>query len=415
MSNINLILTVGCSGSGKSTYAKKQGKTVIERDEIRELLFPGYWKSSPDPKKEKIVTQERDKQIRAALTSGVTDIIFSDTNLNQKYIDATVQFVKSLNSHYEVKVQIEYFDDSLNFELCRNRNLERTRQVPDFVLCEQWRRYQNLRGSKENYILNTKKKPVLFVSDLHGEFGIFCDIYQKYFATHKIVLLGDLNDPRYEQPEDNFSGLVSSLGLIRELIWYTHKNSQDAPIVLASNHQRNLIKLLRGQRKKLSHGLQNTLAEFVFENLVDVELDLEKQELISLTVKDDEVYQIANWLDRLPACIQIFHNGEDWRASHAYVPSEQSREYRPFPNKYEKYIYGPTRHNGQGYGPWWVDLDNSYTDITTRNFKFICGHNHVVYMGKNVIVNDPDPQGQIGLVFFEDGEEPRFELWNTAT
>jgi predicted kinase len=402
---IHLLYTIGISGSGKSTWAalkKAEGWTVIERDEIREQLFPGYWKQKPDNKKEKLASEERYRQIKAALESGVDKLIFSDTNLNPKYVDETNNLIRALG--YEIVVGYQYFDDSFDLKLCIDRNRARERRVPEEVICEQWQRYQSLKGSKEKYSFDTKDRSILFVSDLHGEYGQLFDIYDEYSEDYQIVLLGDLNDQRYKNLEDNFNSKVSSLSTI--LFVETARISE--LVVLQSNHQKNLINLIRNRRKKLGQGLQHTAAEFVGAGLLEVEGFTEKDCItyIENSKATERGHDIANFLDTLPACLRVVHNGEEWRASHAFVPEWQS-SFEPFPRKNELFIYGPKPKPERGV-IWWEELDKNYSN----KFKMIAGHSHHVYMGNNVIINDPDEQGRIGLVFFEDGKEPRFEEFN---
>jgi predicted kinase len=407
---IHLLYTIGISGSGKSTWAvskKLEGWTVIERDEIREQLFPGYWKQKPDNKKEKLVTGEMYRQIKAALESGVDKLIFSDTNLNPKYIDETNNLIRALG--YEIVVSYQYFDDSFDLKLCVDRNRARERRVPEGVICEQWRRYQSLKGSKEKYGFDTKDRPILFVSDLHGEYSKLVHIAQEYNEKYTIVLLGDLNDQRYENLEDNFSRQVSSFYTVKYV-----KARHETPdfgerlVCLQSNHQKNLINLIRNKRKKLGQGLQHTAAEFVGAGLLEVEGFTEKDSItyIENSKATEKGHDIANFLDTLPACLRVVHNGEEWRASHAFVPEWQS-SFEPFPRKNELFIYGP-KPKPEPEVLWWEEFDRNYSN----KFKIIAGHSHHVYMGNNVIINDPDEQGRIGLVFFEDGKEPRFEEFN---
>lgn len=411
MTKVHFIFYVGISGSGKSyqadQYIANHPEAIkIERDEIREQLYPGYWRGTPDDKKERVVTSEADTRIKNAIAEGFTTIVVSDTNLNQKYVDRLLEKVRQ--SGVEVIVGYSFFDDSLDLQLCIERNYSRQRYVNDTVICEQWRRYQRLRGSKEKYVLDTSKRPVLFVSDLHGEFGKLKPIMHEYNKTYDVVLLGDLNDQRYENVEDNFNSKVSSYSsvkYVKERIKNEHSYSNFGRLLcLQSNHQKNLINLLRGRRKKLAQGLQNTAAEFVGVGVLDVEIDCYKNDVlyISKATSTAAGLDIANFLDTLPACIRMNHNGEEWRSAHAFVPDFES-SFEPYPLKNELFIYGPNHGHERGY-PWWEDIDKK----ESVPFKQIVGHSHNIYLGKNIIVNDPDEQGRIGLVFFEPDKEPYF-------
>jgi predicted kinase len=403
----------GISASGKSTHAKKQAATVIERDEIRKFLFPGYEMQAPDSKKENLVTQEQERQILGAIKAGKEHIIISDTNLNQKYVDRILSLFEpvqhSLSTSYSIN--FEYFDDSLDYELCLQRNAARERKVPEDVLIKQWKRYQVLRNQHNNYRFDTSQKPVLFVSDVHGLYGKFWNVISKYVDDYTIILSGDLNDQRFDLLEDNFSIGVTSSGCLL----FT-KNCKDLGYdvhLLHSNHQKNFVNICRGKRKKLTQGLQNTAAEFTWEGLV-LEFDDEKSDDSTIWLKNsylDDSFNgettrgLVNFLDTRPSCYAMNHNGQEWRFAHAYTPSCQI-EFNPFPAKDELYIYGPTRPEGNRERlQWWFERENQNV-----GFKSCIGHVHTTFMGKNSVVCDPDDINTLGLVFFEDGQEPRMEF-----
>lgn len=409
MINKKVSLTIGCAASGKSTWAKKQAATVIERDEIREFLFPGYWKQTPDSKKENIVTQEQERQILGAIKAGKPHIIISDTNLNQRYVDR----ILSLFEPAGYEVEFKYFDDSLSLWKCLSRNANRERKVPEEVICKQWKRYQILRNQHYKYRLDTRRGPVLFVSDVHGLYVKLNSIIAQYGLTHQIVLAGDLNDQRFDLLEDNFSESVSTF----ETLALVYEASQDGIVhLLHSNHQKNIINLCRGKRKKLSQGLQNSAAELTWQGLTlefdDSKTDDEVTWIKNSWIEEIEfpsysVYlrEIVNFLDTRPSCYAMIHNGEDWRFAHGFVPKEQI-EFNPFPAKDEPYIYGPHRPDSSYERlQWWFERENQ--DV---GFKSCIGHQHEVFHGKNSIVCDPDDGNTLGLVFFEDGKEPRMEF-----
>jgi len=393
-------ICIGVSGSGKSTFAKKQAATVIERDEIREFLFPGYWRQTPDSKKENIVTQEQERQILGAIKAGKPHIIISDTNLNHKYVNR----ITSLFEPYpDYEVAYEYFDDSLDLELCLERNANRERKVPEDVICKQWKRYQIIRNQHNNYRFDTKEKPVLFVSDVHGLYGKLKNVIERFNFHYNIILSGDINDQSFDVLEDNFSKGISTVDSLMCCWW-------DNVHLLHSNHQKNLINLCRGKRKKLSQGLQNSAAELTWHGLV-LEFDDEKSDDEITWVKNswleenDWLTDMVNFLDTRPSCYAMTHNGEEWRFAHAYTPSAQV-EFNPFPAKDELYIYGPhLPENSHERLQWWLERENQ--DV---GFKSCIGHQHTVFIGKNSIVCDPDDGNTLGLVFFEDGQEPRMEF-----
>jgi hypothetical protein len=176
--------------------------------------------------------------------------------------------------------------------------------------------------------------------------------------------------------------------------------------------------LCRGKRKKLSQGLQNSAAELTWLGLV-LEFDDERTDDETTWLKSSHISfeptgdaidgyylrDIVNFLDTRPSCYAMTHNGEEWRFAHAYTPDSQV-EFNPFPNKEELYIYGPHRpENSYERLQWWFERESQ--DV---GFKSCTGHQHQVFIGKNSIVCDPDDDNTLGLVFFEDGQEPRMEF-----
>lgn len=136
---MKIILTRGCSGSGKTTWAEKYIKdnkdkpTVnINRDDLREILFIDYKFSK---KKEELITSIQYQMAENAIYLGYS-IIVSDTNLNKKTTDRWEQFAK------DNKLEVEYKDFVVDFEVLKQRNDKRgLKSVPISVLRDQYSRY----------------------------------------------------------------------------------------------------------------------------------------------------------------------------------------------------------------------------------------------------------------------------------
>lgn len=140
-----LEILVGISGSGKSTYSREQQEKnpnirIVNRDKIRELIF-GYTEENvvdyydrPDIRhREKDVTSFEDTVIYDFLESG-RDVIVDATHLNVEYLRRF--------KYWNVKTSIKVFEISL--DLCKLRNSDRTRNVPDEILQRQWHQLQSL-------------------------------------------------------------------------------------------------------------------------------------------------------------------------------------------------------------------------------------------------------------------------------
>lgn len=144
--------TVGCSASGKSTWAeelvqKNRGKVVrFERDQIRALILFGrngaYHPSDLwvewNFKEEKLVDSTMAEAQAGFVAKGV-DIIFSDTWLNQDRLYAKIKEMQALGYTYEVK----YFpvDD---IDVLIKRDKARHNSVGESVIRKQWKQWLEL-------------------------------------------------------------------------------------------------------------------------------------------------------------------------------------------------------------------------------------------------------------------------------
>ncbi len=127
---MQIILTKGLPGSGKSTWAlkfirNKPNWTRINKDEIRERLHGGAY--SPDL--EMLVEDERDSLVLAALRNGV-NVVIDDTNLNPKHIERIQELAFSFlaTDGVEVEVTEQDFTD-VSLETCIRRDSKRARPV----------------------------------------------------------------------------------------------------------------------------------------------------------------------------------------------------------------------------------------------------------------------------------------------
>lgn len=405
-----VILTVGISGSGKSTWVDQQIKehtensqvsVKIERDEIREFLKPGYWRQNPDAKFEKKVTEYQRDQLKVALQNEVPFIYISDTNLNLEFRSELWEYINEL-SNYQAEIEIVPFFESLDLNLCLSRNKKRERVVPEKVLIQQWKKFQNLYNTNE-YILDAQNKPIIWVSDLHAQVGKLIRLLFRFPAEYyTYVFAGDLNDSTLPNLEDNFNAQASFLEtykVVRDIV------ENYGGILLHSNHQRNLINLITGRRKKLSYGLSYTAAELTWLGL-DLETYEENENLLvnnEKTKASDELLEMATWFESRPVQCEIVHNNVVFRCAHAYP--DNLDDFKPFPNNEETYIYGCVDANRNRIN-WWEKAD-----VKNHPFGFVAGHYHTTNLDfeNNVFVFDPDcgktTEGELGYILFVDGEK----------
>ena len=147
-----LIICVGVSNSGKSTFASTTVKhnpekyVIVNRDKIRELLY-GYTEETISEyylrddlnKLEKQVTAYEDILIKQGLSIG-KDVIVDATHLKAKYIDRF--------KFFNVDTEIKYFDIDLKEAI--DRDSKRIRKVGEDIIKRQYDQYNNLKTSAQN-------------------------------------------------------------------------------------------------------------------------------------------------------------------------------------------------------------------------------------------------------------------------
>lgn len=189
-----LIVTVGISGSGKSTWAKEQWEKntlktiVVNRDKIREALF-GYTESSIKEyygrtdigKLEKEVTLYEDTIINEGLCQGKT-VIVDATHLKMAYLKRF--------EYWNVPIEYVYFDITLKEAL--TRDMGRVRQVGEEVITKQYSHYLLVAINKlENFVPitfeNNRNLPPCIIYDVDNTIAKMQD--RGAFEWHKV--LGD--------------------------------------------------------------------------------------------------------------------------------------------------------------------------------------------------------------------------------
>jgi predicted kinase len=168
----------GISGSGKSTYARNLmledfSFVEVNRDAVRRLILTvpedvNLWSVYKlNNKFESEVTRVVNDTI-VKFSKLESNIIDSDTNLNQKYLEQKIEFYKSLG--YEVKV-ITLDEDVYE---CIDRDAKRVDSVGCKVIFKQ---YLQLKEAKRNKSLvkPDSNKPNVVVSDLDGTIALMRD------------------------------------------------------------------------------------------------------------------------------------------------------------------------------------------------------------------------------------------------
>ena len=139
-----LYITIGISGSGKSTFCNKlkeiEGKTlkIVSTDGIRKELF----NDETEQKQNGLVFKTAYNRIVKYLTQGY-DVVFDATNLRI----STLKDIDKLLTNNELKKHLKVigvvFDISLNLDYCLKNNNSRNRIVPIDVIKKQQKLFIN--------------------------------------------------------------------------------------------------------------------------------------------------------------------------------------------------------------------------------------------------------------------------------
>ena len=167
-----VILTVGIPASGKSTwahhYAMDNNGIVIERDEIREQLFNCSRSDYKYTKaREKQITDEQDKRIKAALFCG-TPVIISDTNLRESTRQRIKEVVGDFCKELDVKYKISHVTFEVPLKEAMEFNRKRLHTVPEAVMIRMEKRMREYLGKYTHDHSNPQKLPECILVDIDG-------------------------------------------------------------------------------------------------------------------------------------------------------------------------------------------------------------------------------------------------------
>ena len=140
-----IYLTVGISGSGKTTYCKNHSRVIISPDEIREKAFGDINNQTHNRTVFDIAYYTLEKLL---LSNGEDDIYFDATSLYEKSIKTFCDFCLDKAN---IKPTILVFKDSNDMELCYTRikndltNGKNRANVPFAVLKKQYDNFKKLK------------------------------------------------------------------------------------------------------------------------------------------------------------------------------------------------------------------------------------------------------------------------------
>lgn len=123
---MKVIINVGVSGSGKSTwtahYIKRNPNTVrINRDDLRKTLrvnLYGYYQNTFLYKLEELINSLEEQIYMQALIRNL-DVVIDNTNLKESYINRWIDLVENFNEGESEKKQAKVY-----FKIFRNTDVE---------------------------------------------------------------------------------------------------------------------------------------------------------------------------------------------------------------------------------------------------------------------------------------------------
>lgn len=188
------IITVGVSGSGKSTWAdgfikeeREAGRewVKVERDCIRRILFhkrmhDEFSWSRWNPKWEREVTSIHEDSLLAAANTG-KNVVVSDTNLTARFRDRLAGYLRTLG------FVVEFRDFPVTWEVAVQRDLNRQFSVGSSVISKQFEKWFEYSGRRvATFVPNL---PDAIVVDIDGTLAHKCnrDIYDSSAAINDSV------------------------------------------------------------------------------------------------------------------------------------------------------------------------------------------------------------------------------------
>lgn len=139
---VEVVVLVGCSGAGKSSWALRWVRADpggvrgrLNRDDLRASLFGGQGVLSPA--QERVITAVSVGSVRELLRAGFS-VVVDDTNLRSAFIEP----FRTLAAEFGVPFRLVVLDTPI--EVCVARDASRRRSVGAAVIREQQQRLLEL-------------------------------------------------------------------------------------------------------------------------------------------------------------------------------------------------------------------------------------------------------------------------------
>ena len=284
ISGDGLVFTVGCSGSGKSTFCRRyfQSSQIISSDQCRKWVSDREDNQQASQDAFSLMYEIVEKRLRRGLLT-----VLDATHLDNKSIEKIQKYAEVY------KRDLYGFVFSLPLEHCLEWNQQRPdRRVPAEVLEKQYHKLPDIQAfidQEEIPYVNFKtleeidkidievqgtqvysqaeqtvseQGPFDIIGDVHGCYDELCELLTKLgyvldiqdghgYIHHpqrrKVIFVGDL--------VDRGPNSVGVINLVRQAV------ADGVAYVILGNHDEKLKKKLRGKKVKVRHGLETTLAE----------------------------------------------------------------------------------------------------------------------------------------------------------
>ena len=220
----------------------------------------------------------------------------------------------------------------------------------------------------------------LYVGDIHGQVDQLLSLLDDVPNDTRLVFLGDINDSRMGDPD--LSNSWETYRIVRRRV-------EQGDTLVHSNHQRNLINVLSGNRTVASHGMSDTL--FEFQKLGKLSVATEEGQITHLSDVSDDLLEMIDWLSKRP--YYDYDADKNTLGIHAqWIPGDNQKSRQAA-------LYGTTRNHQRI--KWW----ETYTDTP----YVISGHYHELWLGEFCSVIDGGcggPGGQlVALLVTSDGQK----------
>ncbi len=284
----SLVLLIGSSGAGKSTFAKKHfiKSETVSSDFCRKLIS--------DDENDQTVSSDAFDLLYSIVDKRLTHRKFTlvdATNLNA----ASRGQLKALAKKYHCKMVAIVFD--LPKEICQQRNAARlNRIVPQEIIDKQYENLQiaikqlatekyrhiyylrNESDLQNAYITKTKLNcnqkqltgPFDIIGDIHGCYDELVALLNQlgYLIDHSLI---DSDSLAVRHPENRMLIFIGDLvdrgpqsKKVMELVM--NVTSQHAGLCVKGNHEDKFQRYLLGKNVQLTHGLEMTAKDYPLSN-----------------------------------------------------------------------------------------------------------------------------------------------------